>query len=192
MRIVRIKTETRKPKIQICKEIITSYILHTKDKDPSIALNTSSLQPLRLTRKEIKRLRTWRNLRKEKERRELILQGLLKPPEPSIRLSSFIRTIGNGLTECYTQTEQEIETQIAKKHKNHESRNLMIRLTPLEARKKRIRKLFDQHKAETYAAVYRIAQPATNENRYKININALENRMVGLCVITDNSTLLIV
>merc|ERR1711964_396683 len=41
-------------------------------------------------------------------------------------------------------------------------------------------------------AIYRIAEVADHKNRYKININAIQNRLVGLCLILDKTTLLIV
>lgn len=61
---------------------------------------------------ERKKLRTQRRLEREKEKQELIRQGLLEPPKPKIRISNMMRVLGSEAAADPTAIEQEVRQQM--------------------------------------------------------------------------------
>ena len=49
-------------------------------------------------RQEVKKLRTQRRIAREKEKQELISQGLLEPPKPKVKISNLMRVLGEEAT----------------------------------------------------------------------------------------------
>ncbi len=47
---------------------------------------------------ELKKLRTQRRIAREKEKQELIRQGLLEPPKPKVKISNLMRVLGAEAT----------------------------------------------------------------------------------------------
>ena len=64
-------------------------------------------QPLKLTKREQKKLRTQRRVAREKERQEMVRQGLLEPPKPKVKISNLMRVLTAEATADPTAVEQE-------------------------------------------------------------------------------------
>jgi U4/U6 small nuclear ribonucleoprotein PRP3 len=60
----------------------------------------SPLPPLRFGGhpQELKKLRTQRRVAREKEKQELVRQGLLEPPKPKVKISNLMRVLGEEAT----------------------------------------------------------------------------------------------
>jgi type IV secretory pathway VirB10-like protein len=69
---------------------ITIYVEHPEPLEPPAEPAPPPPQPLKLTKKEQKKLRTQRRLAKEKDRQEMIRQGLLEPPKPKVKMSNLM------------------------------------------------------------------------------------------------------
>jgi U4/U6 small nuclear ribonucleoprotein PRP3 len=65
-------------------------------------------QPLKLTAKEQKKLRTQRRLAREKERQEMLRQGLLEPPPPKVRIANLMRVLGAEATADPTVSKRRV------------------------------------------------------------------------------------
>lgn len=81
----------------------------------------------------------------------------------------------------------------------HDDRNLARALTPAERRDKKLRKLFEgggggamggntagvggSGSNSTLAAVYRVESLAHGQHRFKVDVNAKENHMSGMCAV---------
>jgi len=74
---------------------ITIYVEHPEPYDPPAEPAPPPPQPLKLTKKEQKKLRTQRRLAKEKDRQEMIRQGLLEPPKPKVKMSNLTKVLGS-------------------------------------------------------------------------------------------------
>lgn len=98
-------------------------------------------QPLIMTKKELKKMKTQRRMAREKERQDLVRQGLLEPPPPKVKISNLMRVLGSEATADPTAIEAEVRKQIAERKAAHEDANLARKLTPAELRVKKIRKL---------------------------------------------------
>jgi U4/U6 small nuclear ribonucleoprotein PRP3 len=174
---------------------ISCYVEHPVPLPPPAEAPPPPPQPLKLTAKEQKKLRTQRRLAREKERQEMLRQGLLEPPPPKVRIANLMRVLGAEATADPTAVEREVRAQMAERAAAHEDRNAARALTPAERREKHARKLFeDAHGGggELLCAVYRIERINHPLNEYKIVINAEENHLSGCGIKTDAFAIVIV
>ncbi|KAL6600333.1 hypothetical protein ACP70R_045133 [Stipagrostis hirtigluma subsp. patula] len=172
---------------------ITIYVEHPEPYDPPAEPAPPPPQPLKLTKKEQKKLRTQRRLAKEKDRQEMIRQGLLEPPKPKVKMSNLMKVLGSEAVQDPTRLEMEIRTAAAEREQAHVDRNIARKLTPSERREKKERKLFDDpNTVETIVCVYRIRDLSHPQTRFKVDVNAQENRLSGVAVITDGISVVVV
>ncbi|EMS56716.1 hypothetical protein TRIUR3_32304 [Triticum urartu] len=165
---------------------ITIYVEHPEPLEPPAEPAPPPPQPLKLTKKEQKKLRTQRRLAKEKDRQEMIRQGLLEPPKPKVKMSNLMKVLGAEATQDPTRMEMEIRTAAAEREQAHVDRNIARKLTPSERREKKERKLFDDpNTLGCIVCVYRIRDLSHPQTRFKVDVNAQENRLTGAAVITD-------
>ncbi|KAK9132205.1 hypothetical protein Scep_011733 [Stephania cephalantha] len=116
------------------KDKITIYVEHPLPIEPPAEPAPPPPQPLKLTKKEQKKLRTQRRLAKEKDRQEMIRQGLLEPPKPKVKMSNLMKVLGSEATQDPTRLEMEIRTAAAEREQAHVDRNIARKLTPAERR----------------------------------------------------------
>lgn len=109
---------------------------------PAILQPEQGPQPMRLTKVEQKKLRTQRRNQREKERQEMVKQGLLEPPAPKVKITNLMRVLGEQAVMDPTQIEAEVRRQMKLRQEAHEDRNLATKLTTEERREKKLRKLF--------------------------------------------------
>ncbi|XP_074556011.1 protein RDM16-like isoform X1 [Curcuma longa] len=167
-------------------EKITIYVEHPRPIEPPAEPAPPPPQPLKLTKKEQKKLRTQRRLAKERDRQEMIRQGLLEPPKPKVKMSNLMKVLGSEATQDPTKLEMEIRTAAAEREQAHVDRNIARKLTPAERREKKEKKLFDDPSSlETFVSVYKIKDLSHPQTRFKVDVNAQENRLTGCAVISD-------
>ncbi|GJN11720.1 hypothetical protein PR202_ga29932 [Eleusine coracana subsp. coracana] len=171
---------------------ITIYVEHPEPLEPPAEPAPPLPQPLKLTKKEQKKLRTQRRLAKEKDRQEMIRQGLLEPPKPKVKMSNLMKVLGSEAVQDPTRLELEIRTAAAEREQAHVDRNIARKLTPSERREKKERKLFDDPTVETIVCVYKIRDLSHPQTRFKVDVNAQENRLTGAAVITDGISVVVV
>ncbi|XP_058098985.1 protein RDM16 isoform X2 [Magnolia sinica] len=172
---------------------ITIYIEHPLPIEPPAEPVPPSPQPLKLTKKEQKKLRTQRRLSKEKGRQDMIRQGLIEPPKPKVKMSNLMKVLGSEATQDPTRLEMEIRSAAAEREQAHVDRNIARKLTPAERREKKERKLFDDPSTlETIVSVYRINDLSHPQTRFKVDVNAQENRLTGVAVMSDSITVVVV
>lgn len=174
-------------------EKVTIYVEHPVPIEPPAEPAPPPPQPLKLTKKEQKKLRTQRRLAKEKDRQEMIRQGLLEPPKPKVKMSNLMKVLGAEATQDPTKLEHEIRSAAAEREQAHTDRNLARKLTPAERREKKEKKLFDDPSTlETIVSVYRVNDLSHPQTRFKVDVNAQENRLTGCVVISDALSVVIV
>ncbi|KAG1368824.1 putative protein RDM16 [Cocos nucifera] len=172
---------------------ITIYIEHPLPIEPPAEPAPPPPQPLKLTKKEQKKLRTQRRLAKERDRQEMIRQGLIEPPKPKIKMSNLMKVLGSEATQDPTKLEMEIRSAAAEREQAHVDRNIARKLTPAERREKKERKLFEcPNTLETLVSVYKIKDLSHLQTRFKVDVNAQENRLTGCAVISDGISVVVV
>ncbi|KAD3640557.1 hypothetical protein R6Q59_003301 [Mikania micrantha] len=175
------------------KEKITLYVEHPRPIEPPAEPAPPPPQPLKLTQKERKKLRTQRRLATEKNRQEMIRQGLLEPPKPKVKMSNLMKVLGSEATQDPTRLEMEIRSAAAEREQAHVDRNIARKLTPAERREKKERKLFDDNNTlETIVSVYKVNDLSHPQTRFKVDVNAQENRLSGCAVISDGICVVVV
>ncbi|EEH53912.1 U4/U6 small nuclear ribonucleoprotein Prp3 [Micromonas pusilla CCMP1545] len=175
-------------------EKISLYVEHPVPMQPPTEAPPPPPQPLKLTKREQKKLRTQRRMAREQEKQEMIKQGLLEPPKPKVKISNLMRVLTDEATADPTAVEREVREQMAERQSAHDDRNEARKLTPAERREKKMRKLFDDpgSSAETQVHVYRVESMANPKNKFRVDINAQENKLTGVCLITDSFSIVIV
>ncbi|CAA7015683.1 unnamed protein product [Microthlaspi erraticum] len=174
-------------------EKLTHYIEHPRPIEPPAEAAPPPPQPLKLTKREHKKLRTQRRLAKEKDKQEMIRQGLLEPPKPKVKMSNLMKVLGSEATQDPTKLEKEIRTAAAEREQAHTDRNAARKLTPAEKRDKKVRKLFDDPtSAETIVSVYKINKLSHPKTRFKVEMNARQNMLTGCSVMTDDMSVVVV
>ncbi|KAJ6805407.1 protein RDM16-like [Iris pallida] len=172
---------------------ITIYVEHPRPIEPPAEPAPPPPQPLKLTKKEQKKLRTQRRLAKEKDRQEMIRQGLLEPPKAKIKMSNLMKVLGSEATQDPTRLEMEVRSAAAEREQAHVDRNIARKLTPAERREKKEKKLFeDPNTLETLVSVYKIKDLSHPQTRFKVDVNAQENRLTGCTVISDGISVVVV
>ncbi|KAL2227516.1 UNVERIFIED_CONTAM: Protein RDM16 [Sesamum indicum] len=174
-------------------EKITIYVEHPRPIEPPAEPAPPPPQPLKLTKKEQKKLRTQRRLAREKDRQEMIRLGVLEPPKPKVKMSNLMKVLGSEATQDPTKLEMEIRSAAAEREQAHIDRNIARKLTPAERREKKERKLFDDPNAlDTIVSVYKINDLSHPQARFKVDINAQENRLTGCAIISEGISVVIV
>ncbi|QDZ21187.1 U4/U6 small nuclear ribonucleoprotein Prp3 [Chloropicon primus] len=176
--------------IEVIPSKITSYVEHPVPIDPPNEKPEPPPQPLKLTKVERKKLRTQRRQAREKEKQEMIMQGLLEPPKPKVKISNLVRVLGEDATQDPTKIEKEVRRQMQERQQAHDDRNLARKLTPAERRDKKMRKMFDPENG-LFMAVFKIKSLKNPQHKYKINVNADQNMLTG-CVLTGDTFSLVV
>lgn len=175
------------------EEKVTLFVEHPVPIEPPAEPAPPPPQPLKLTKKEQKKLRTQRRLAKEKDRQEMIRQGLLEPPKSKVKMSNLMKVLGAEATQDPTRMEHEIRSAAAEREQAHTDRNLARKLTPAERKEKKAKKLFDDaNTLETLVSVYRVLDLSHPPTRYKVDKNATQNRLTGCIVISDTMCVVIV
>ncbi|XP_019435190.1 PREDICTED: U4/U6 small nuclear ribonucleoprotein Prp3-like isoform X2 [Lupinus angustifolius] len=174
-------------------EKITFYVEHPRPIEPPAEPAPPPPQPLKLTKKEQKKLRTQRRLAKEKDRQEMIRQGVIEPPKPKVKISNLMKVLGSEATQDPTRVEKEIRSAAAEREQAHIDRNIARKLTPAELREKKEKKLFDDPSTlETLVSLYRINDLSHPKARFRVDVNAQENRLTGCAVICDGVSVVVV
>lgn len=181
------------PEDRLKLEKMTIYVEHPRPIEPPAEPPTPPPQPLKLTVKERKKLRTQQRLQREKDRQEMIRQGLLEPPKPKVKMSNMMKVLGSEATQDPTKLEMEIRSAAAEREQAHIDRNAARKLTPAERREKKKRKLFDDPTTlDTMVTVYKINELSHPKARFKVDVNARENCLTGCAVISDGMNVVVV
>ena len=175
--------------MMIKEDRITHYVEHPVLLDPPAEAPPPPPQPLKLTKLELKKLRSQRRMAREQEKQELIRQGLLEPPKPKVKISNLMAVLGAEATADPTAIEAEVRRQMAERAAAHDDRNLARMLTPAERRQKKCDKLIlDKGGVEggaapvTQVAVYKVGDLSIPQLKFKVEMNAKENYLTGAAV----------
>lgn len=156
------------------------YVEHPVPIRPPLEMPAPPPQPLMLTKAEQKKLRTQRRVAREKEKQEMIRQGLIEPPKPKVKISNLMRVLKDEAVLDPTAMEREVRQQMAEREQAHMDRNLARMLTPAERREKKMRKLLGSDPSgEVHMRVYRIEDMSNTKNKFKVDVNAQENHLTG-------------
>lgn len=171
---------------------ITALVEHPVAIEPPAEAPPPPPQALKLTKAEMKKIRRQRREEREKERQLNIQVGLLEPPKDKVRLSNMARVYGaDGVVDA-TAIELKVREAAAERQAAHDDRNLARKLTTAERKAKKLRKMFDDEAPEIIVHVFRIRRLDDGRAIYKVDVNAIENRLSGACVCVDGGVAVVI
>jgi len=111
------------------------------------------------------------------------MMGLIPAPEPKLKLSNFMKVLGDQAVADPSKIEGMVMQQMQQRVINHEMRNLSAKLTPKERKEKKIRKLQEDTSKGVSVAVFRLRDFSNLKHRFKVDVNAQQLFLSGLALI---------
>lgn len=170
---------------------ITKYIEHPV---PLHVTKKEEVEPtyMYLTPAERKKLRKRKRQEKEKEKQDKIRIGLIPPPPPKLKLSNLIKVLGSTASALPSKIEMEVREQIRERELRHYQQNQQRKLKPEEKSQKKINKWKCDANAENEVAVIAIRNLSDKKHIFKIDMNAQQLHLTGVCFISGICNFLIV
>ena len=179
-------------KLDTSDSIITVYIQHPVALEPPSQQLLTVQKPLPLTSKEAAKVRRQRRMENLKEEQAKIRLGLVPAPPPKVKLGNLMRVLGEEAVRDPTKVEAQVREQVAAREKAHLDMNEERKLTKEEQHAKLASKQAQDVARGLHISVYRIDNLSNGRHRFKINKNAEQQGLVGLCLISPNFSLVIV
>jgi U4/U6 small nuclear ribonucleoprotein PRP3 len=179
-------------KIDTPDTIITRYIQHPVLLEPPQEKHQPAQKPMFLTHKEQAKIRRQRRMADLKEQQAKIRLGLEPAPAPKVKKSNLMRVLGEQAVKDPTAVEARVNKEITERREDHETMNENRKLTKDQRREKLANQQETDAQLGIYVSVYRIDNLASGRNRFKINKNAEQNALTGVCVTHPKVNLVIV
>ncbi|GKT57274.1 U4/U6 small nuclear ribonucleoprotein Prp3 [Colletotrichum tofieldiae] len=181
-------------RVKINKEdtIVTEYIQHPVALEPPQEKNTPAVKPMYLTSKEQKKLRRQRRMAELKEQQAKIRLGLVPAPPPKVKKSNMMRVYADSAVKDPTAVENLVNRQIAERQQNHLQANEERKLTKEEKHDKLATNQEKDAAKGIHVLVFKINSLANGQHRFKIQKNAEQHALTGLCVMHPKTNLVIV
>ncbi|GAM86646.1 hypothetical protein ANO11243_046620 [Dothideomycetidae sp. 11243] len=173
-------------------DVITEYVQHPVLLEPPQDKLLHIAKPMFLTKKEQAKLRRQRRMEDHKEEQAKIRLGLVPPPPPKVKKSNLMRVLGNEAVKDPTAVEARVNREIAERAERHEEQNEERKLS----KEQRHEKLAAQQEADAAkglrVAVFRVENLSNGQHRFKVDINAKQNKLTGIVVLHPKMNLVIV
>ncbi|VDO46106.1 unnamed protein product, partial [Onchocerca flexuosa] len=145
-----------------------------------------------LTSRERKKIRRQNRKEAQKEQTEKIRLGLIKAPEPKVKLSNLMRVLGSDAVQDPTKVEAHVRKQMADRQRKHEVANQQRKLTKEQRSEKKIRKIKEDTSLAVHMTVYKVKSLTHPAKKFKVEMNAKQLHMTGLILLHNNINLVIV
>lgn len=149
-------------------------------------------KPMYLTKAEQKRIRRNERLARLKDKQDRIKLGLEAPPPPKVKLSNLMNVLTNEAIKDPTAIEKRVRREVDQRLQAHLEENERRKLTP----EQRHEKIEAQHEKDLqkgyFTTVYKIHKLVDSRHIYKVDINAKQLGLVGMCLINPGYNVVIV
>ncbi|CAD1809068.1 pre-mRNA processing factor 3 (PRP3) family protein [Candida parapsilosis] len=172
---------------------ITSYIQHPVLLQPIwLNTNSSNATPMYLTKKERKRMRKNDRQIRHKEMQDRIKLGLEPPPEPKVKLSNLMNVLTNEVIRDPTAIENRVKQQVEDRLQKHLADNEARKLSKEEKHAKIYAKQGQDLAKGIFTTVYKVNKLDNPQHLFKVDMNAKQNNLFGICLKNPNFNLIIV
>ncbi|KYN96895.1 putative U4/U6 small nuclear ribonucleoprotein PRP3 [Plasmodium gaboni] len=137
-----------------------------------------------LTPQERKKLRKRKRQEKEREKQDKIRIGLMPPPPPKMKLSNLMRVMGESALAQPSKAEYAVREQMKERELRHFEENQKRKLKPEERTKKKINKWKSNSDEENDVLLIYITNLSNKKHIFKIDINAQQLHLTGVCFMT--------
>lgn len=179
-------------KVTTPDSIVTIYIQHPVAIEPPQDKLAPEPKPMYLTPKEQQKLRRQRRMMELKEKQAKIRLGLEPAPPPKVKKSNLMRVLGEEAVKDPTAVEARVNREIAARFEKHMQANEERKLTKEQRREKLAANQAKDAAKGIHVMVFKIGSLANGQHRYKININATQNALSGVCIMHPKFNLVIV
>lgn len=145
-----------------------------------------------LTKREQKKIRRQRRAEALKEKQAKVRLGLEPPPPPKIKKSNLMRVLGDEAVKDPTAVEARVNREIQERYETHLKMNEERKLTKEQRHEKLHTNQEKDQAMGIRCLVFRIETLANGRHRYKININAEQLALTGICILNPKFNLVIV
>ncbi|EPQ31467.1 uncharacterized protein PFL1_00802 [Pseudozyma flocculosa PF-1] len=147
---------------------------------------------VRLTKKEMKKMRRQRRAAEQQDKRDRIKMGLLPPDPPKVKLSNLMRVLTSEAVADPTKVEARVRREILARKEAHERANAERKLTPEQRKEKALRKVEQDEAKGIGCQVYRIKHLVAPWHKKKVRYNAQDYHLTGLTIFNPSFALVIV
>ncbi|OSD07803.1 PRP3-domain-containing protein [Trametes coccinea BRFM310] len=161
---------------------ITLYIQHPIPIPAPGDKTQATLKPLKLTKKEQKRLRKQRRQAELQDKRDRIRMGLIPPDPPKVRLANLMKVLTSDAVQDPTRVEARVRREVAMRKHQHEKMNAERKLTDEQRREKIETKKLEEEKKGIYGAVFKVKTLSDPSHRFKVRKNAEQMNLTGVCI----------
>lgn len=149
--------------------------------------------PTYLTKAERKKLRRQNRRDAELEKQEKIKLGLLPKPEPKLKRSTIMFTLGEKAIVEPSMADQLAKEQEEKRQQAHIEHNAAKKLSSEERKEKERCKIRKDEAAEgTWVSVYRIGNLSCPSHKFKVIKNAKQLLMTGILLLFKDFNVVVV
>lgn len=174
------------------ESIVTNLIQHPVALEPPQERNTPAPKAMYLTSKEQAKIRRQRRLADLKEEQAKIRLGLIPAPPPKIKKGNMMRVMGEEAVKDPTAVEAMVNQQIAERHQKHLEANEERKLTKEEKHEKLAANQEKDASKGLHLLVFKIGSLANGQHRFKIQKNAEQLALTGICVMHPKFNLVVV
>ncbi|SJL03727.1 related to U4/U6 small nuclear ribonucleoprotein hPrp3 [Armillaria ostoyae] len=178
--------------IKTANSPITIYIQHPIPIPAPGDKDKVALKPMKLTKKEQKKMRKLRRAGELQDKRDRIRMGLLPPDPPKVRLANLMRVLTSDAVQDPTRVEARVRREVAMRKHGHEKMNAERKLTDEQRREKVENKKTDEEKKGIHGAVFKVKSLTDGSHRFKVRKNAEQMNLSGLCIFNPNFSMIYV
>ncbi|KAH9896654.1 PRP3-domain-containing protein [Cubamyces lactineus] len=171
---------------------ITLYIQHPIPIPAPGDKTEQTLKPLKLTKKEQKRLRKQRRQAELQDKRDRIRMGLIPPDPPKVRLANLMKVLTSDAVQDPTRVEARVRREVAMRKHQHEKMNAERKLTDEQRREKIETKKAEEEKKGIYGAVFKVKTLSDPSHRFKVRKNAEQMNLTGVCIFNPSFSMVYV
>lgn len=172
--------------------IVTNLIQHPVALEPPQERNAPSPKPMYLTSKEQAKLRRQHRMADLKEQQAKIRLGLIPAPPPKVKKGNLMRVMGEEAVKDPTAVEAMVNAQIADRHNQHIQTNEERRLTKEQRHEKLANNQEKDAAKGLHLLVFKIGSLANGQHRFKVQKNAEQLALTGICIMHPKFNLVIV
>lgn len=171
---------------------ISIYIQHPVLIPPPWEVHETELKPMYLTKTELKRIRRNERQVKIKDKQDRIKLGLDAPPPPKVKLSNLMNVLTNESIKDPTAIEMRVREEVQERIQKHLDQNEARKLTKEEQHEKaHLQREKDLEKG-FFTTVFKIDKLANPQHLYKIDVNAKQLELLGICLVNPRFNLVVV
>ncbi|KAK9450012.1 pre-mRNA processing factor 3-domain-containing protein [Limtongia smithiae] len=179
-------------KLDTADSIITIYVQHPIPIAPPWNKNEVVIRPPHLTKKEMKRIRKVERAERHKDKQDRIRLGLDPAPPPKVKLSNLMNVLTNEAIKDPTLVEARVRREMEERKNKHIQDNEDRKLTSEQKHERLKQKLAQDEKRGIFCAAFRISNLSSPQHFFKINVNARELELKGVCVTNPKFNVIVV